>query len=389
MERKIKVAIVGVGNCCSALVQGMYYYRNYTREDKIPGVLFQNIGGYSPQDISVVAAFDVDRRKVGKSLGSAIFSKPNCCRVFVNPEDLDGVGPKVLKAPVLDGVAKHMKHNEDDMYMFDVDDSQVPVSLDEELAKCKPDMVINYLPVGSQEATENLAEVCIRQKIPLLNCIPVFIASDPVWEQKFIKAGLPLIGDDMRSQVGSSVLSQMLNELFIKRGAILHHHIQNNEGYNNDFCNMTDKSRLIYKKISKENVLKAVFKQNGIDEDSVVVYAGPSNYIPLHNDNKVGTIDISASGFGGAPIKLVARLEVCDSENSAGVVIDAIRYLKVAKEMGMVGALRGPSAFTQKTPILQLPFEDAFEECKLMSKRIVPKYMEERMIDLAKTLQGK
>lgn len=366
VSRKIRVAVIGCGNCCSAIVQGLYYYKD--AEGNIPGVMFSNIGEYKPQDIEVVAAFDVDRRKVGKPLGEAIFAKPNVCRTFVDPNVLIDYGPIVQKAPVLDGVAPHMKYNKDDMYMFDVDEKQVSVSLDDALAEAKPDILINYLPVGSQEATENLAEVCIRKKISLLNCIPVFIASDPVWENKFIEAGIPIIGDDIRSQVGSSVMSQMLNELFILRGADINYHIQNNEGYNNDFCNMTDKSRLESKKISKENVLKAVFEQNGISRDSITVYAGPSNFVKLHSDVKIGTIEVSAKGFGGAPIKLVARLEVCDSENSAGVVIDAIRYLKVARELKMVGSLR-VSAFTHKSPPQQLPFKEALKECKLLANR--------------------
>jgi myo-inositol-1-phosphate synthase len=379
--KKIKVAIVGVGNCASALIQGFEYYKGRTSFEGA-GIMFPDIGGYSPTDIEVVAAFDVDRRKIGKRLGSAIFAKPNCCRVFVDPDSIKDYGPVVMKAPVLDGVAPHMMENKDEMYMFDVDISQVPVSLDEVLAATKPDIVINYLPVGSQKATENLAEVCIRQKIAFMNCIPVFIGSDPVWENKFIEAGIPLIGDDMRSQVGSSVVSQMLNELFISRGAKMHHHIQENRGSNNDFCNMTDKTRLISKKTSKENVLKAVFIQNKIDPDSVTVYAGPSNFVPLHNDNKEGIFEIVAEGFGGAPIKFQAFLKVCDSENSAGVVIDAIRHLKVASELGMKGTLRGPSAFTQKTPPQQLPFQEAFEECKLIANREIPHYMLNRMGDL-------
>jgi len=354
MPKKIKIAIVGIGNCCSALVQGFEYYKNLKKEtlteESIPGLLFSKIGNYKLQDIEVVAAFDVDSRKVGLPVGSAIFKKPNCCRVFIDPESIKNYGPIVLKAPVLDGVAPHMKTNPDPMYRFEVDDEQIPVNMDEALAAAKPDILINYLPVGSQQATENLAEVCLRQKISFLNCIPVFIASDATWENKFIKEGLPLIGDDMRSQVGASVFSQMINELFIKRGATIEHHIQENRGSNNDFCNMTDKSRLASKKISKENVLKAVFEQNNINPDDIVVYAGPSNFVPLRNDYKEAIIDVVAEGFGGAPIHLISHLKVCDSENSAGVVIDAIRYLQVARDLGMTGSLRGPSAFTQKTP---------------------------------------
>jgi len=217
MSKKIKIAIVGVGNCCSALVQGFEYYKKFKNEiikqESIPGLLFPKIGDYKLQDIEIVAAFDVDSRKVGLPLGSAVFKKPNCCRVFIDPESIKNKGPIVQKAPVLDGVAPHMRTNPDPMYRFDVDDKQVPVSMDEALAKVKPDILINYLPVGSQQATENLAEVCLRQKISFLNCIPVFIASDPIWENKFIKEGIPIIGDDMRSQFQPKFFSQMIYRL--------------------------------------------------------------------------------------------------------------------------------------------------------------------------------
>lgn len=363
---KIRVAVAGVGNCCSALVQGLHYYKD---SSSVPGLTFQDIGGYRISDIDIVAAFDVDRRKVGLPLGKAIFSLPNCCRVFVNPHEIENIGPVVQKAPVIDGVAKHMLYNPDPMYRFEVDELQVPVSLDEAIAEAKPDILINYLPVGSQKATENLAEVCIRQKVAFLNCIPVFIASNPAWEQKFIQAKLPMIGDDMKSQVGSSILSQMFNELLIKRGATIISHVQENRGSNCDFANMTDRARLHSKKESKENVLRAVFIQNGINPNDVVVYAGPSNFVPLHNDYKEGIFDIQAVGFGGAPIHITTHLKVCDSENSAGVVVDAIRYLKVAREMGVVGSLRGPSAFTQKTPPKQLSLDDALSACREFVER--------------------
>lgn len=365
MSKKIKVAVVGVGNCLSALYQGLEYYKDHD-EDNIPGIMFSRIGGYHPADIQVVAAFDVDRRKVGRPLGEAIFAKPNCCRVF--QEDVPD-GPIVQMGPVLDGVSDYMQ-SQPEKYGFRVSNEE-PVDIVKVLKETKADILINYLPVGSQQATEYYAQCAIDAQVSFLNCIPVFIASDPVWEKKFIDAGLPIVGDDMRSQVGASIMSQVLQELAFDRGALVDFHQQLNVGGNTDFNNMMVQSRLSSKKKSKENVIRAQNDIRGIPMDSEALFAGPSTFIPYLKDNKVAYFNIRLRGFGDAPITIDAKLSVQDSENSAGVVIDAIRYLKVAKEMGVVGALRGPSAWTQKTPPQQMQYSDAKAECSAFAARDV------------------
>jgi myo-inositol-1-phosphate synthase len=363
MSKKIKVAVVGVGNCLSSLYQGLEYYKDHD-EDNIPGIMFARIGGYHPADIKVVAAFDVDRRKVGRPLGEAIFAKPNCARVFC--DDVPD-GPIVQMGPVLDGVSEHMQ-TQPEKYGFRVSNEE-SVDIVKALKESGAEILINYLPVGSQEATEFYAQCAIDAGVSFLNCIPVFIASDPTWEKKFIDAGLPIVGDDMRSQVGASILSQVLQELAFDRGAIVDFHQQLNVGGNSDFNNMMVQSRLASKKKSKENVIRAQNDLRGIPVDSEALFAGPSTFIPYLKDNKVAYLNIRLRGFGDAPITIDTKLSVQDSENSAGVVIDAIRYLKVAKEMGIVGALRGPSAWTQKTPPQQMQYSDAKAECAAFANR--------------------
>lgn len=363
--QKIKIAVVGVGNCFSSLYQGLEYYKDADGSAKIPGVMFSDIGGYLPRDIEVVAAFDVDSRKVGLPIGSAIFQQPNCARIFCPTVP---AGVVVSKGPVLDGVSDYMLE-QPEKYGFRVDDNQLTQDVVQILKDSGADILINYLPVGSQKATEYYAQAAIDAGVAFLNCIPVFIASNPEWEQKFIDAGLPIVGDDMRSQVGASILSQVLQELAFDRGAEVLYHQQLNVGGNTDFNNMMVQSRLKDKKTSKENVIRAQNDIRGIPVDPEALFAGPSTFIPYLKDNKIAYLNLHLLGFGGAEITIDAKLSVQDSENSAGVVIDAIRYLKVAKELGVVGALRGPSAWTQKTPPTQLPYSDAKEECAAFSLR--------------------
>jgi myo-inositol-1-phosphate synthase len=366
MSKKIKVAVAGVGNCFSSLYQGIEYYKDFDEntDGMIPGVMFPRIGGYHPADIQIVAAFDVDRRKVGRPVGEAIFAKPNCARVFCS--DVPD-GPVVQMGPVFDGVSDYML-DQPEKYGFRLSNEQ-PVDVVQVLKDSGADILLNYMPVGSQIATEFYAQACLDAGVAFLNCIPVFIASDPVWEQKFIDAGLPLIGDDMRSQVGASIMSQVLQELAFDRGAVVKYHQQINIGGNSDFLNMMSQERLASKKISKENVIRAQNDLRGIPVDDEALFAGPSTWIPFLKDNKVAHFRIELEGFGGAPIEIDAKLSVQDSENSAGVVIDAIRYLKVAREMGVVGALRGPSAWTQKTPPQQMQYADAKSECHALANR--------------------
>lgn len=362
-EDKIKVAVVGVGNCFSALYQGLAYYQG-KEQDNIPGIMFANIGGYYPEDIEIVAAFDCDSRKVGKPVGEAIFAKPNCARIF---EKNVPAGPIVQMGNPLDGFSDYMLEQPEDRG-FRLSDAK-PVDVVQVLKDTKADILINYCPVGSEKAAKFYAQCCIDAGVAMVNCIPVFIASDQEWEQKFIDAGLPIIGDDMRSQVGASVLSQVLQELAFDRGAEVDFHQQINIGGNTDFNNMMVQSRLASKKKSKENVIRSQNDIRHIPLAKDSLFAGPSTFIPYLKDNKVAYFNIRLRGFGDAPITLDAKLSVCDSENSAGVVIDAIRYLKVARELGLVGALRGPSAFTQKTPPEQLMYADAKEECAKLAKR--------------------
>ncbi len=365
MSKKIRVAIAGVGNCFSSLYQGLEFYKDTDPDNgMIPGVMYSRIGGYHPADIQVVAAFDVDRRKVGRPVGEAIFAKPNCARIFC--ADVPD-GPIVQMGPVLDGVSDYMQE-QPEKYGFRVSNEE-PCNVVQVLKDSKADILINYCPVGSQQATEHYATACLAAGVAFLNCIPVFIASNPVWEKRFIEAGLPILGDDMRSQVGASVVSQVLQELAFDRGAVVDYHQQLNVGGNTDFNNMMVQSRLKDKKISKENVIRAQNDIRGIPVDPEALFAGPSTFIPYLKDNKIAYLNLHLRGFGDAPITIDVKLSVQDSENSAGVVIDAIRYLKVAREEGIVGALRGPSAWTQKTPPQQMMYADAKLECEAFAKR--------------------
>jgi len=381
-DNKIRVAIVGVGNCASSLVQGVEYYTRHP--EKKSGLMADNIGGYTAANIEFVCGFDIDERKIGKPLKEAIFAKPNCTMVL--NDQISSEAP-IYPSPVLDGVSPLMSaYPEAERFVVRADlkatdrlDQQVAYdqslvgqyrqAIIDQLKAHEAEVLINYLPVGSQIATEFFAEICIELGISLVNCIPVFIASDPTWERKFIDAGIPLIGDDMRSQFGASIVSQMLQELAFERGHHVKAHIQRNVGGNTDFLNMEDKNRLKSKKISKENVIRAQNDIRGISTENSFLHAGPSEYIAYYGDNKVANFRLELEGFMGAPVIFDAQLSVQDSPNSAGVVIDAIRYVYVAREMGLVGALRGPSAATQKTPPEQMMFSHAIEECRALANR--------------------
>lgn len=365
MSKKIRVAVVGVGNCFSSLYQGLEYYKDVDPESgSIPGIMKMRIGGYHPADIQIVAAFDVDRRKVGRPIGEAIFAKPNCARVFC--ADVPD-GPIVQMGHVLDGVSDFMLSQPENLG-FRLS-NETPVDVVDVLMSSHADILLNYLPVGSQLATEFYARCAIDANVAFMNCMPVFIASDPKWEAKFIDAGLPLLGDDMKSAVGASIISQAMQELLFDRGAEVDFHAQINMGFNTDFANMEVKSRLKSKKVSKENVIRAQNDLRGIAVETGSLYAGPAAYVPRGTDEKVAFFDIRARGFGGAPIKIDIRLSVCDSENSSGVVIDGLRYLKVARELGIVGSLRGPSSWTQKTPPQNMEYADAKLECDALADR--------------------
>lgn len=372
----IKVAIVGVGNCASALVQGAHKYGGIVADAS--GLMRADIGGYTPSDLHFVVGFDVDTRKVGRLIKDAIFQRPNCCWPVSRGVAVDASGRFdgiVHQGPRLDGISDHMAASALDP---DIDHKFLPSPADvpadagyyaSVLTQLGVGVLVNYLPVGSQRATEFWAEVCLQARVAMVNCIPVFIASSPQWSARFKAAGVPIIGDDMKSQFGASVLSQMLQELAFTRGHHVVHHIQQNSGGNTDFLNMTNHERLASKKVSKENVIRSQHDIRGLTTADTFIHAGPSDYIRCFGDTKVAHFQLALTGFGGAPVALDAKLTVEDSPNSAGVVIDAIRYVQVAAELGLCGALCGASAFTQKSPPKQMTLHDALVECDALAAR--------------------
>ena len=346
MSKKIRVAIAGVGNCASSLVQGVEYYRR-NGYDGASGLMHPDMAGYRPWDIEWVAAFDVDRRKVGQPLEKAIFAKPNNTMVF--QPDIPETGVTVQMGPVLDGVAPHMADYDEDV-AFRVADAQ-PVDVAEELRKAKADVLLCYLPVGSEQAVRHYAQAALDAGVAFVNCVPVFIASDAEWAEKFRSAGVPIVGDDIKSQVGATIVHRMLTRLFGDRGYRLKRTYQLNTGGNTDFLNMLALDRLKSKKKSKTG---SVTSQLDAPLDARDVHIGPSDYVPWQKDNKVAFIRMEGEGFGGAPIELELRLSVQDSPNSAGVVIDALRCAMIARERGMGGPVLPACSYYMKTPPVQV-----------------------------------
>ncbi|MFH1256884.1 MAG: inositol-3-phosphate synthase [Candidatus Diapherotrites archaeon] len=345
MAEEIRVAIAGVGNCSSSLVQGVSFYKSVSEKDEaIPGLMHNVFGGYKISDIKFVAAFDVDKRKVGKDLSEAIFEKPNCTTVF--QKDLPKSGVIVQKAPVLDGVAAHMENFPDDR-AFRVDGNQKPIDVVSALKAAKADVLVNYMPVGSQQAVEYYANACLETGTAMVNCMPVFIASTPEWEKRFREKCLPIIGDDVASQLGATITHKALTKLFWDRGIKIDRTYQLNTGGNTDFLNMLERARLKSKKISKTEAVQAML---GVRLEPDNIHIGPSDYVPWQNDNKICFIRIEGRKFGNVPVELELRLSVEDSPNSAGVVIDAIRAIKLALDRKIGGALISPSAYLMKHP---------------------------------------
>ena len=355
MQNNIKVAIAGVGNCASALVQGVEYYRS-RRNAAIDGVMHQVIGGYRACDVEFVAAFDVDKRKVGRPLEEAIFAKPNNTRIFQSSLPVSNV--VVQMGPALDGVAAHMAEYSDDEAFRPAD--LEPTDITEALRRSGAEVLLCYLPVGSDKAARHYAQACLDAGVAMVNCIPVFLASDPEWAKKFEDAGVPIIGDDIKSQVGATIVHRSLARLFADRGVALDRTYQLNTAGNTDFLNMLERKRLKSKKISKTESV-----QSQLDErlDARDIHIGPSDYVPWQQDNKVCFIRMEGHGFGNAPIELELRLSVQDSPNSAGVVIDAIRCVKLALERGEAGPLEAPSAYYMKSPPRQLRDSVALDAC--------------------------
>jgi myo-inositol-1-phosphate synthase len=330
----IRLAIVGVGNCASALVQGLEYYKTAPRNGgMIPvGLMHERIGGFLPTDIEVVAALDVDARKVGKRVGAAIFSAPNCTTQFATPAP--SFGPVVQRGHTFDGLAPHMQDYPPERAFIESEDA--PCDVTQLLKNTGAEVLVSYLPVGSQHAAEFYAQACLDAGVAMVNCLPVFIASDPTWADRFTQAGLPIVGDDIKSQVGATIVHRTLMRLCHERGLKIERTYQLNTGGNTDFLNMLDQTRLATKKISKTEAVQSQLEERLAPEN---VHIGPSDYVPWQKDNKVCFLRIEGRGFGGVPLHMEMRLSVEDSPNSAGVAIDAIRLAKLGLDAGLAGPL--------------------------------------------------
>jgi myo-inositol-1-phosphate synthase len=344
--RKIRVAIIGVGNCASSLVQGVHYYRNAKPGDPIPGIMHVDLGGYHLGDLEFVAAFDVDKNKVGKDLADAIYAKPNNTYRFA---DVPKTGVKVSRGMTLDGLGKYLSQII----------TKAPGETDDIvgiLKERKVDVVVSYLPVGSEDATRWYVEQILQAGCAFVNCIPVFIGREPRWQKRFAEKKLPLIGDDIKSQVGATITHRVLTRLFMDRGVRLDRTYQLNFGGNTDFLNMLERERLESKKISKTNAVTSMLDYPIAAEN---VHVGPSDYVPWLLDRKWCYIRMEGTTFGDVPLNAELKLEVWDSPNSAGVVIDAIRCCKLGLDRGLAGTLVAPSAYFMKSPPKQIHDDEA------------------------------
>jgi len=346
--KKIRLAIVGVGNCASSLVQGIEYYKkaNQQVKSKHTGLMHYDLGGYLPESIEVVAAFDIDKRKVGLSLDQAIYALPNCTKRIVPEVPKSNI--IVQMGNVLDGISAHMaEYSEEKSFRA----ANVPsVDVVKALKDSKAEVVICYLPVGSEQAVKFYAQCALDAKVGFVNCMPVFIASNPEWAQRFKDAGLPIVGDDIKSQVGATIVHRVLTKLFSDRGVHLNSTYQLNVGGNTDFLNMLNHERLKSKKISKTEAVQSQLPEP-LPADQI--HIGPSDYVPFLKDNKVCFLRMEGDGFGGIPLHLEMRLSVEDSPNSAGVAIDAIRCAKLALDRNISGPLTSISSYTMKHPPIQ------------------------------------
>jgi myo-inositol-1-phosphate synthase len=352
---KIKIAIIGIGNCSSSLIQGIEYYKDHANGDSI-GLMHWDIGGYKPNDVEVVAAFDVDKRKVGKDVSEAIFALPNCTTTF--SKEIPKTNVMVRMGKVLDGFSEHMR-NYDDQYTFVLSNEKEASEEDviKVLKESGAEMILNYLPVGSEEAAKFYAECALEVGVAFINNMPVFLASNPEWAERFKKRAIPLIGDDIKAQLGATITHRMLADLFVKRGVKLERTYQLNTGGNTDFLNMLNRSRLSSKKKSKTEAVQSVLCEK---LDSENIHIGPSDHVPWQKDNKVCFLRMEGKLFGGVPMNLELRLSVEDSPNSAGVVIDAIRCCKLALNRGHGGILYSPSAYFMKHPPKQFTDDEAY-----------------------------
>ncbi len=351
-SKKIRLAVVGVGNCASSLIQGLEYYRQASADVKSEhvGLMHFDVDGYTPDSIEVVCAFDVDKRKVGQTLDKAIYAAPNCTQKIVSEIPKSNV--VVQMGTALDGISDHMaEYPEANAFRIA---NETPVDVVKVLKDTKADVLVCYLPVGSEKAVRFYAQACLDAKVGMVNCMPVFIASDKEWGQKFKDAGVPIVGDDIKSQVGATITHRVLTKLFKDRGVKLERTYQLNTGGNTDFLNMLNHQRLKSKKVSKTEAVQSQMNDRLASEN---IHIGPSDYIPWLKDNKLCFLRMEGTGFGGIPLHLEMRLSVEDSPNSAGVAIDAIRCVKLALDRKISGPLTSISSYTMKHPPIQ--FSDA------------------------------
>jgi myo-inositol-1-phosphate synthase len=362
---RIRIAIAGIGNCASSLIQGIHYYTPERCREGVIGLMHTEIGGYRPCDIDVVAAFDVDARKVGVDVSRAIFAKPNCTKVF--QADIPDSGVIVRMGQVLDGISEHMAAYEDDRtFVRSSAPELTKAEIVAELKRSGTDVLLNYMPVGSEQAARFYAECALEAGVAFINNMPVFIASDKSFADRFKARNLPIIGDDIKSQLGATITHRVLTDIFAKRGIKLLRTYQLNTGGNTDFLNMKNQQRLASKKKSKTEAVQAVTKDRLENEN---IHIGPSDYVPWQNDNKVCFIRMEGQMFGDVPMDLELRLSVQDSPNSAGVVIDMIRCCKLALEHGIGGVLAGPSAYFCKHPPVQYTDDVAYDMTEEFIKR--------------------
>jgi myo-inositol-1-phosphate synthase len=344
--RKVRIGIVGIGNCASSLIQGLNYYREAKSNEPVPGLMNVSVGGYHVRDIELSAAIDVNANKVGKDVAEAVWASPNNTHRFA---EVAPTGVTVLRGRTLDGIGQYLR---DDIEISDEEEADVTSAL----TQSGTDVLVSYLPVGSQKATEWYAERALEAGCGFVNCIPVFIASDPKWRARFERAGLPLVGDDIKSQVGATIVHRVLANLFRERGVRLDRTYQLNFGGNADFKNMLERERLKSKKISKT---QAVTSQFDVPLEPDNIHVGPSDHVPWLTDRKLAYIRLEGTAFGGVPLSAELKLDVWDSPNSAGVVIDAVRCAKLAIDRGLGGALIGPSSYFMKSPPQQFTDDEA------------------------------
>jgi myo-inositol-1-phosphate synthase len=347
-DDKVRVAIIGVGNCANSLLQGVEYYKDAPDDEFVPGLMHVDLGGYHVRDIEFTAAFDVTTEKVGKDLSEAIWAYPNDTYRFA---EVPKTGVKVSRGMTHDGLGKYLAQVVE----------KVPGETDDVagiLRETGTDVVVNYLPVGSEMATKWYTEQILDAGCALVNCMPVFIGREHYWQRRFEQAGVPVIGDDIKSQVGATITHRVLTSLFRERGVKLDRTMQLNVGGNSDFLNMLERERLESKKISKTNAVTSMLEYDMGEQN---VHVGPSDYVPWLTDRKWAYIRMEGSGFGGVPLNVELKLEVWDSPNSAGIVIDAVRLAKLALNNGIAGALEGPSAYLMKSPPKQIVDDEAYE----------------------------